>query len=182
MAHRHLEGTENTENVEQVEKPDKPEKSEKEGILNKAKNFFAEYGKKKEAGESKENTENKDNPDESSTQKDNIEGKNKDNSEIDKNKEKDDSSRKSWELSPDQLKEVRNKDSEVAKEYREKHGLDEHGEKINGNSEVNDSEESGDSGSDGKNHGEDGERTRYSDLKDEKYTGEYEKNMDDYER
>lgn len=52
--------------------------------------------------------------------------------------------------------------AETVKAYREKHGLDEHGQKID--KKTANSESGGDSG---KTHGEDGERTRYSDAKEE---------------
>ena len=105
MAHKNFEKMDNTENVEKVEQGEKTEGKEKESILSKVKNFFAENGKGKEG-------------------KEDTESKKEDGSDA---KEKMDEKRNSFEErlkvgGPDQKSQ-----SEFAKEYREKHGLDEHG-------------------------------------------------------
>lgn len=109
MAHKNFERTDNAENVEKVEQGEKTEGKEKENILSKVKNFFAEHGKGKEG---KEDTESK-----------------KENG--DEAKEKMEEKKNSFEErlkagAPDQKSQ-----SEFAKEYREKNGLDENGDNPN---------------------------------------------------
>lgn len=139
MSHKNFEHMDKTENMENVEKTDKPEG--KENILGKIKDFFDSHGKGKEGGEDRERKESKE------------ESMDKKGGE-DKEKEE----KKNF---FDQYK-VDGKADEVAKAYREKHGLDEHGEKIDkksGNTESGEDDMSA--------HGEGGERTRYSDAKAE---------------
>lgn len=51
MSFGNFEKTDNVDNVDNVEKTDRPEGYEKEGVLNKIKDFFSEFGKKKEGKE-----------------------------------------------------------------------------------------------------------------------------------
>lgn len=59
------------------------------------------------------------------------------------------------------------KQAEIAKEYRDSHNLDEHGESMG---ESTDNNADTDADPDAKNHGEDGERTRYSDHEAEMHS------------
>ena len=83
--------------------------------------------------------------------------------------------RPSWELSPEEKEDILSKQDEVSKEYREEHGLDEQGRSLEGKDEDNTLEDESE-----RTHGEDGERTRYSDLQSELKTN-YEVNYEPME-
>jgi len=153
------DGPDNPEKVENPEKSGKTEGKEKESFLDKAKNFFAEHTKPKEGKES--------------------DGKKEEAS--DKGTDKMEERRQAF-LDSLKVGVEKGKDSEVAKEYREKHGLDEHGEKIDKNGEK--PEKKAETSDDGDNdtHGEDGERTRYSDKRYAETHEDKNREDDDFDR
>lgn len=111
MSHKNFEKTDNTEKVENVEKSEKTEGKEKESLLSKAKNFFAEHGKgKEEKGESEQKTD-----------------------KADEVKQKLEEKRQSFAEGLKVGAPSQEKQAEVAKAYREKHNLDEHGNSLDKN-------------------------------------------------
>ncbi|MCM1218537.1 MAG: hypothetical protein NC548_28955 [Lachnospiraceae bacterium] len=107
MSYNHFEKADNTESVENVEKPQQIEGNEKEGILDKAKNFFKDFGKGKETEEQK------------------VDQADKAQEKMDERKNSFDEYVQAGGKSFDQ-----DKQAEMGKEYRETHGLDEHGNNL----------------------------------------------------
>ncbi len=126
MAHKNFEKTDNTENVENVEKTEKTEGKEKEGILDKVKNFFAEHGKAKEGKENKEDKESKDNKENKENKDGNKEGKADTEKKADPMEEK----RNAFEERLKAGAPTREQIYAEAKKYREAHGLDENGNRM----------------------------------------------------
>jgi len=117
MSHKSFERTDNTENVENVERTEKPEGKEKESLLGKIKDFFSDEGKNREKGDNPKNKEGKEN----------SEGKVEQATEKKEDRKNDflESLRKGVPSEKEQ--------AAVAKDYREKHNLDEHGNSLDKN-------------------------------------------------
>ena len=129
MPHKNFEKTDNTENMENVEKTEKTEGKEKEGILDKVKNFFAEHGKGKEGRENKEDRESRENK-ENKESKGNKEGREDADKKADGKEEQPEEKRNSFEERLKAGAPTREQIYAEAKKFREAHGLDEHGNRL----------------------------------------------------
>ena len=115
--------------------------------MDKVKEFFKSLFDKNDGGEESSEA---DETDEAAETSETSEGE----------KPEENSSRPSWELSPEEKADVLEKQSKVAADMREKYNLDENGQKLDNGESATDGNEDPDA----KTHGEDGERTLYSDL------------------
>lgn len=107
--HHNFENADNVDNIENVEKSENPDAKQKESIMDKARNFFAEFGKKKEGNES---TGEKSDKSEDTNDRNEL-------NEHDKFVESLRDGRSQDEIN----KEI----SDTVKQFNEKNGLDEHG-------------------------------------------------------
>ena len=147
-----IEDADEVEDVGETNLPEgeEAEKDEETSAMDKVKEFFNSLfdrndggDEESEAGESDENAEALETSETSEDEK-----------------PEENSTRPSWELSPEEKADVLEKQSKVAEDMREKYNLDENGQKLDNGESASDGNEDPDA----KTHGEDGERTLYSDL------------------
>ena len=166
MSHRNFEKPDKTENVENVEKTEKTGK-EKESILGKVKNFFAEHGKAREGKENKEDKESK----EGKENKENKEGR-EGKEDTEKKAETPEEKRNAFEERLKAGAPTREQIYQEAKKFREAHGLDEHGNRLDNKRPEGGYE---------RERGDDGPRSRFDDPDEGKENKENKENKDNRE-